>query len=94
MSNEANATDVLLERSAIEQKILAYLTTRLKTEIAPSQDIFAKGLVNSMFAMELVVQLEGEFGVAIIGSDLQLANFRSVDKMVDLVHRLREHHGE
>ncbi|MEV0361043.1 hypothetical protein AB0H71_33820 [Nocardia sp. NPDC050697] len=90
MSIESNSTaGVADDAGLVEQKILDYLTTRLKAEIEPSQDIFAKGLVTSIFAMELVVYLEGSFNIEIIGSNLRLENFVSVDAMVDLVTRLQ-----
>ncbi|WP_378741109.1 acyl carrier protein [Nocardia brasiliensis] len=77
-------------REEIEQTLLSFLETRLKTSVAPDQDLFARGLVASMFAMELVVQLEQCFDVAIVGADLKLDNFRSVDTMTELVLRLQQ----
>lgn len=43
-----------------------------------------------MFAMELVVHLEGEYDIVISGPDLKLENFRTVQSMGSLVLRLRE----
>jgi methoxymalonate biosynthesis acyl carrier protein len=43
-----------------------------------------------MFAMELVVFLEGSYNVMIIGGDLKLDNFRTVRAMTRLVLRLRD----
>ena len=57
---------------------------------APDQDLFASGLVSSMFAMELVVFLEQNFGVFIGGADLKLDHFRTVHSMSGLVQRLLE----
>ena len=53
------------------------------------QDLFASGLVSSMFAMQLVVHLESAYGIAIIGPELKLDNFRTVQAMANLVLRLR-----
>nr|WP_286259752.1 acyl carrier protein [Streptomyces graminofaciens] len=66
-----------------------YLHDRLKTPVDPADDLFALGLANSMFAMELVVHLEQTFGVMIEGQDLKLDNFRSARSMAGLVARLR-----
>ena len=77
------------DREAIEREVSSFLEERLKTPVEPGQDLFADGLVTSMFAMELVVKLEQSFDVSIVGSDLKLDNFRSVDLMTDLVLRLR-----
>jgi methoxymalonate biosynthesis acyl carrier protein len=42
-----------------------------------------------MFAMELVVHLEASHDIAIIGPELKLDNFRTVQAMTSLVLRLR-----
>jgi methoxymalonate biosynthesis acyl carrier protein len=89
MTSEQSVDAAPATRDAIERELLALLRARLKTPVTVEQDLFADGLVTSMFAMELVVRLEETFGVAIVGPDLKLANFRSVAAMADLVQRLR-----
>lgn len=74
---------------AIEEALLSFLTERVKTEVEPDQDLFASGLVSSMFAMQLVVHLEESYDIAIIGPELKLDNFRTVQAMTGLVLRLR-----
>lgn len=54
------------------------------------EDIFALGFVNSLFAMKLVTFIETELGVRVEQSDLDIANFRTVDAMVAFVERRRE----
>jgi methoxymalonate biosynthesis acyl carrier protein len=73
----------------VEGSLLSYLETRLGQAVEPTMDLFESGLVSSMFAMELVVHLEQSFGVAVVGSDLRLENFRSVRAMAGMVRRLR-----
>jgi methoxymalonate biosynthesis acyl carrier protein len=89
MTAEGSVGAAAPTRDAIEQELLALLQARLRTPVTAEEDLFAAGLVTSMFAMQLVVQLEQSFGVAIVGSDLKLAHFRSVAAMAELVHRLR-----
>lgn len=89
MTSERSVDAAPATRGAIERELLALLRARLKTPVTAEQDLFADGVITSMFAMQLVVQLEQSFGVAIIGPDLKLANFRSVAAMTELVHRLR-----
>ena len=79
-----------LAPDTVRRRILEFLEGRLKTTVAVDKDLFASGLANSMFAMELIVHLEQEFGVAVIGEDLRLDNFRTVERMTDLVCRLRD----
>ena len=73
--------------------LVSFFTERLKTEVALDQDLFKSGLVSSMFAMELVVHLEASYDIAIIGPELKLDNFRTIQAMTSLVERLREVEG-
>jgi methoxymalonate biosynthesis acyl carrier protein len=82
-------TTIPVTAEAIEEALLSFLTERVKTEVAPDQDLFASGLVSSMFAMQLVVHLEESYEIAIIGPELKLDNFRTVQAMTGLVLRLR-----
>lgn len=89
MTSERSVDAEPRTREAIEAELLPLLQARLRTPVTVEQDLFADGIVTSMLAMQLVVQLEEAFGVAIVGPDLKLANFRSVAAMAALVHRLR-----
>lgn len=80
---EADASD-----GGTTSELLSMLRNRLKTPVRLEQDLFADGMINSMFAMELVVQIENQFNVAVEGRDLDMANFRSVNAMANLVRRL------
>ncbi|MFC5290396.1 acyl carrier protein [Actinokineospora guangxiensis] len=82
------ANDTGTDRATAEA-IAEFLEGRLGAAVPHDQDLFASGLVSSLFAMELVVHLEGVFGIAITGSDLKLDNFRTVESMTALVDRLR-----
>jgi methoxymalonate biosynthesis acyl carrier protein len=88
VTSEQSLTAVPADRADIERRLSSYLQARLKAAVTSEQDLFERGLVSSMFAMELVIHLEQEFSVSIVGSDLQLQNFRSVDAMTALVLRL------
>ncbi len=55
--------------------------------IRDDDDIFAKGFVNSLFAMELVLFVEKEFGITVANEDLDIAHFRSVNAIAALVDR-------
>jgi methoxymalonate biosynthesis acyl carrier protein len=89
MTSERSVGAAPATRDTIELEVLSLLRARLRTPVTVEQDLFADGVITSMFAMELVVQLEESFAVAIVGPDLKLANFRSVAAMADLVRRLR-----
>lgn len=88
MSPDYSLQSSITSPADVETNISRYLESRLKTHVENSFDIFKAGLVTSMFAMELVVHLEGFFDIEIVGSDLQMDNFRTVNAMVDLTLRL------
>lgn len=58
-------------------------------ELADSEDVFASGFVNSMFAMQLVQFVESAFGIVCESDDLDIDNFRSVDALAAFVERKR-----
>jgi methoxymalonate biosynthesis acyl carrier protein len=79
-----------IERDTIRDDLLAFLSRHTRRPVTADLDLFASGLVSSLFALQLVVHLESTFGVTVDGPDLTLANFRTVDAMCAMVRRLRE----
>ena len=59
----------------------------LFTVIGPDQDILEAGYGNSMFAMQLVAFVESHFGLEIEADDLEIDNFRSINRVAALVAR-------
>lgn len=56
-------------------------------DIADDDDIFALGLVNSMFAMEFVLFIEKTFNISIANEDLDLDNFRTINAVSAFIQR-------
>lgn len=79
----------MITSDVVEDEVLQFLEAKTKIRWDVDQDLFDKGVVTSMFAMELVVHLEKTYDITILGADLQLTNFRTVRAMVDLVSRLQ-----
>lgn len=50
-------------------------------------NIFELGLVDSLFAIQLVSFVEEEFNIDILDSELNIDNFSSVSRIRDLVRR-------
>jgi methoxymalonate biosynthesis acyl carrier protein len=96
MTAEQVSAVVPVTAGAVERALTGFLAGRVDApvELEPDQDLFVSGLVSSMFAMQLVVHLEESYGIAIVGPELKLDNFRSVRAMARLVMRLREGPGE
>lgn len=78
---------------ALEADLTDLLERRTKIPVAPDADLFELGVVSSLFAMELVVHLESTYDIAIVGPDLVMENFRSVQAMAALVRRIRDRVG-
>lgn len=54
-------------------------------DLSDDVDIFASGLVNSLFAMQLVMFLEKEFKISISNEDIDLNNFRTINAISKLI---------
>jgi methoxymalonate biosynthesis acyl carrier protein len=67
--------------------VRAFLSRMLRRKVGDSEDVFASGLVNSLFAMQLVLHVETRFGITVDGADLDLRNFRSVEAIAAFVAR-------
>jgi methoxymalonate biosynthesis acyl carrier protein len=89
MTSDQTPAQTLVTAETIKSALLSFLEGKTKTAVAADQDLFASGLVSSMFAMELVVHLEERYHISIVGPDLKLDNFRTVHSMAELVLRLR-----
>jgi acyl carrier protein len=59
-----------------------YLNT---TDIDPDLDLFTSGMLNSLFAMQLVLFVEKEFALAVANEDLDYANFKSINAISEFV---------
>ncbi|MBN1040264.1 acyl carrier protein [Clostridium botulinum] len=69
-----------------KEKVRKYLGRFFRKHvIEDDEDIFELGFVNSLFAMQLVMFIEKEFGVSISNEDLDLKNFRTINSIVRLV---------
>lgn len=75
-----------LDAKTVMEKIREFLGQFISdTDIDPDLDLFESGLVNSLFAMQLLLFVEGEFGVQVTDEDLDLKNFRSLNAVSTFV---------
>ena len=74
------------------ERLVRFLRSHLgDVELGRDVDFFAAGLVNSLFALQLVLFVESEFGVEVGDQDLELDNFRSIAALEDFIARKRRH---
>jgi acyl carrier protein len=72
--------------SEVRQKVRDFLLKYVKDdELEDDDNIFELGYVNSLFAMQLVLFVEKDFGIAVGRDDLDFRNFNSVDAIVALI---------
>jgi len=55
-------------------------------EFTDSDNIFALGFVNSLFAMKLVSYVENNFNIKVANEDLRIENFNSVDNIAAFIN--------
>jgi methoxymalonate biosynthesis acyl carrier protein len=78
MTAEQVSEKTPINAESIQDELLCFLAERIKTAVAPDQDLFKTGLVSSMFAMQLVVHLEQSYDIAIIGPDAPPTTMRLI----------------
>jgi len=72
----------------MKMKIRNFMSRYIRNyEFGDDEDIFANGLVNSLFSMQLIMFLEKEFDVEIEMEDIDVANFRTLNLIADLLER-------
>lgn len=77
-----------MQRDEIKARVREFLGRTIRNQaLADDQDIFAAGFVNSLFAMQLVMFVEQEFGFGVSDDDLVIDNFRTVEMITQLVER-------
>jgi acyl carrier protein len=72
--------------ASMRDRIRGFLAQNRKIDrLADDDDLFEKGFVNSLFALQLIMFLEKEFKTKIPNSLINEDNFRSVDAIVKTV---------
>jgi acyl carrier protein len=77
----------------ITETVRRFLVKQLRAEVGPEDSIFSSGLANSLFAMQLVLFVESEFGIAVRSEDLELSNFETAGSIARLVARKNDAAG-
>ncbi|GAA3298876.1 acyl carrier protein [Streptomyces cinereospinus] len=73
--------------SDITEQITDFLSAALRRQVGPDDDYFAQGLVDSLFALELVTFVENRFALTIEVEDLDLDSFRTAGRITEFVRR-------
>lgn len=72
----------MLDRHHVERRLAGWFVERLHLEIpSPDTDLLETGVLDSLAFVELMLHLEQDFGVTIALEQLELANFRSLERI-------------
>lgn len=66
-------------------KIREFLGRYIRDQVADDEDMFARGHVNSLFVVQLVLFVEQELATPVEDDDLDFDNFRSIDAIAGFV---------
>ena len=70
----------------MQEKIIQLFRDRLNVEVpGPEVDLIQAGLLDSLALVELILQLEREFGVTVELDDVDLDHFRTVRAVASYV---------
>ena len=72
--------------SGLADRIAAIFQEALHLDPPPSDlDLFDTGVLDSLAFVELLLRLEQDFGVAVSVDDLELENFRTIERIAAFV---------
>jgi acyl carrier protein len=69
----------------IREKTKTFLAQFISIPLHGEEDLFASGLVNSLFAMQLVLFIEKEFAIKVENEDLDYDNFRTLTAITNFI---------
>jgi acyl carrier protein len=82
------------QTASIEAKIRGYILENLlfsndPAELPNDDSLLERGVIDSTGVLEIILFLEGEFGIEVKASEMLPENFDTVDNMVRFVARLQ-----
>lgn len=76
----------MANHTAIHNQIVQILSDKIHIEVPSVEtDLMESGLLDSLTLVELMASLEEKFGIGISFDDIELDNFRSVERISDFV---------
>jgi methoxymalonate biosynthesis acyl carrier protein len=66
-------------------KVRAFLGKYIRQQFEDHDHLFERGLVNSLFAIQLVTYLEKAYQIEVDNEDLEIDNFKSIDAICGFI---------
>ena len=86
----------MLTDDQIRGATVEFFSRYLRTSVLDNdQNIFKSGIVNSLFAMQIIMFVESEFSISVESEDMKISNFSSVNSLTHFVRSKtsQERHG-
>ncbi len=75
----------------VKEAIFSFLEKETKCKnLDGDMDLMKSGLVNSLFALQIVMFVEKTFNIKLSRKDISAANFSTVNNIAALVNRIKE----
>jgi len=76
------------ENGSVKESLRRFIQHSVQLpQLADDEDLFATGIVNSLFAVQLVTFIEKTFGLEVEAEDLEIRNFRSLNAATAFVEK-------
>jgi len=76
----------MAEPSALEARIRQLFRYKLKLDVpSVDTDLFDTAVLDSMVFVDLLLNLEREFGVTVVLEDIEFDHFRSIERIAEFV---------
>ena len=76
------------EEKAIREKVRAFILASIHVpDLSDDDNLFDSGIVNSLFAVQLMTFIEKTFAIEVGMDDLDIANFKSISASAGFVIR-------
>ncbi len=76
-----------MDTNEILEKTRSFLTQFINIDVGNDEELFSSGLVNSLFAMQLVLFIEKEYSIKVENEDLDFDNFKTLNAIVGFIER-------
>lgn len=71
----------------VKNMVFNYILEHVSEEFDYNTDLFEEGLVNSLFAIQLMTFIEKSFSIKITMQDLDMENYKSINAIDSFVKR-------
>jgi acyl carrier protein len=77
-----------MKTDEIKEEIKKFLSKYIKkTDLKDDMELFTSRLINSLFAMQLVLYLEKQYQIKVENEDLDIKNFNTINLITEFVER-------